>query len=82
MLEISRTIARLLGHRREEVLLEDVKSSCDIARHPWDPEHPIVLDTTAASELGYVPAGDFAGTVVAEVGLARVGLWRRESAHG
>ena len=55
VLEISRTIARLLGHRREEVLLEDVESSGDIGRHPWDAEHPIVLDATAATELGYVP---------------------------
>jgi hypothetical protein len=29
---------------------------------------PIVLDMTAAAELGYVPAGDYAATVAEEVG--------------
>lgn len=29
--------------------------------------HPVVLDTTAAAELGYVPAGDYAATVAEEV---------------
>ncbi len=65
-LEISRTIARQLGHEWEEVLL-DGEPDGDVGRHWWDPPQPIVLDTTAAVELGYVPAGDYAATVAEEV---------------
>ena len=59
-LEIARTIARHLDHSWEEVLLDDAPD--DLGRTPWDAPHPIVLDTTAALELGYVPAGDYAAT--------------------
>ncbi len=38
-----------------------------VGRHCWDPPHPIVLDMTAAAELGYTPAGDYATTVADEV---------------
>ena len=65
-LEISRTIARLLDHERDEVLLDDDADPA-LGRHPWDAPYPIVLDTTAAEELGYTPAGDYATTVVDEV---------------
>jgi nucleoside-diphosphate-sugar epimerase len=61
-LEIARTIARQLGHSWEEVLLDDAPAD-GLGRTPWDAPHPIVLDTTAALELGYVPAGDYAATV-------------------
>ena len=61
-LEISRTIARQLGHTWEEVLLDDGVDE-RLGRHPWDARHPIVLDTTAATELGYTPVGDYATTV-------------------
>jgi nucleoside-diphosphate-sugar epimerase len=62
-LEIARTVARLLDHEWEEVLLD----GDGLGAHPWDAEHPIVLDTTAAIELGYVPAGDYEATVADEV---------------
>jgi nucleoside-diphosphate-sugar epimerase len=62
-LEISRVIARHLGHSWEEILLDDGQ----LGSHPWDVEHPIVLDTSAALALGYEPAGDYATTVVEEV---------------
>jgi nucleoside-diphosphate-sugar epimerase len=65
-LEIARTIARQLGHTWEEVLLDNAPAD-GVGRHPWDAPHPIVLDTTAALELGYVPAGNYAATVAAEV---------------
>jgi nucleoside-diphosphate-sugar epimerase len=65
-LEISRTIARLLDHSWEEVLLDDAPAD-GLGRHPWDAPHPIVLDMTAALELGYEPAGDYPATVVDEV---------------
>ncbi len=38
-----------------------------VGRHPWHAPHPVVLDTSAAVPLGYVPAGDYAVTVAAEV---------------
>jgi len=62
-LEIARTIARHLDHEWEEVLVE----GAEIGRHPWDKLPPFALDTTAAHELGYVPAGDYAATVVEEI---------------
>ena len=65
-LEISRTIARHLGHVWDEVLLDEGADGT-LGRHPWDTPHPIVLDTTAAVELGYEPVGDYAATVVDEV---------------
>ena len=61
-LEIARTIARQLDHSWQEVLLDDAPAD-GLGRTPWDAPHPIVLDTTAALELGYVPAGDYAATV-------------------
>jgi nucleoside-diphosphate-sugar epimerase len=72
-LEIARTVARHLGHEWEEILVDGDEPG----RHPWDAAHPIVLDTTSAAELGYVPAGDYAATVAEEldwlVALARDG---------
>jgi len=65
-LEISRTIARHLGHDWEEVLLEEGADET-LGRHPWDTPHPIVLDMTAALELGYTPVGAYATTVADEV---------------
>jgi len=63
-LEISRTIAGLMGHEWEEVLVDGDEPG----RHPWDVLPPVVLDMTAAAELGYVPVGDYATTVVDEIG--------------
>ncbi|MGA7271384.1 MAG: NAD-dependent epimerase/dehydratase family protein, partial [Acidimicrobiia bacterium] len=60
--EISRIIAHILGHEREEILLDE---DCDpnLGRHPWEAPRPIVLDTSAATRLGYIPVGDYAFTV-------------------
>jgi nucleoside-diphosphate-sugar epimerase len=77
-LDIARTVARLLGHDWEEILLDDrvgPASQTDAAtpadpalgRHPWDARFPIVLDMAAALDLGYEPAGNYAATVAAEV---------------
>jgi nucleoside-diphosphate-sugar epimerase len=63
---ICRTIARLLGHGWEEVLLGD-DAPAGLGRHPWDRRPPIRLDTSAAEALGYRPAGDHAATVAAAV---------------
>jgi nucleoside-diphosphate-sugar epimerase len=65
-LEISRTIARQLGHTWEEVLLDD-EAGGTLGKHPWDAPHPVVLDMTAAESLGYTPAGDYATTVAEQV---------------
>jgi nucleoside-diphosphate-sugar epimerase len=65
-LEIARTIARQLDHEWEEVLLDDEDDS-GLGAHPWDKVPPFVLDTTAATRLGYVPVGDYMATVAAEV---------------
>jgi len=65
-LEISRTIARTLGHIREEVLLDGGTEEA-LGRHPWERPHPVVLDMTAAVDLGYTPVGDYARTVTSEV---------------
>lgn len=65
-LQISRTIARRLGHSWVEVLLGDDADEA-LGRHPWDAPYPIVLDMTAASDLGYAPVGDYATTVADEV---------------
>jgi hypothetical protein len=74
-LQISRTIAHQLGHDWEEVLLDDDADE-KLGRHPWDAPHPIVLDTTAATKLGYEPVGDYAATVADEVG------WLASAARG
>ena len=65
-LQISRTIAQHLNHPWHEVLLDDDAPDA-LGQYPWDKRPPVVLDTTASSELGYRPAGDYASTVVAEL---------------
>jgi nucleoside-diphosphate-sugar epimerase len=61
--EIAHVIADYLGHSWHEFLL-DGSDDVILGRTPWDTVHPIVLDTTAALELGYTPVGDYATTVV------------------
>jgi nucleoside-diphosphate-sugar epimerase len=61
--QIARAIADHLGHTWDEVLLD----GDELGRHPWDAAHPLVLDLTAAADLGYRPVGDYAATVVDEV---------------
>jgi nucleoside-diphosphate-sugar epimerase len=65
-LEISRTVAAHLGHRWREVLL-DQHAPAGLGRHPWDRVPAIRLDMSAARQLGYQPAGDYAATVTAEL---------------
>jgi NAD(P)-dependent dehydrogenase (short-subunit alcohol dehydrogenase family) len=66
-LEISRIIARHLGLAWDEVLLDGQEAPARLGRTPRDKPHPFVLDMTAAAGLGYVPAGDYAATVAAEM---------------
>jgi hypothetical protein len=65
-LEISRTIARHVDHEWREVLLDDT-APAGLGRTPWDRPYPFVLDMTAASALGYRPAGTFCTTVAEEI---------------
>ena len=65
-LQISRTIARQLDHAWDEVLLDDDADET-LGRVPWNAPHPVVLDMTAATDLGYTPVGDYAATVTEEV---------------
>ncbi len=63
---IARTIADQMGHHWEEILLEETADPA-LGRHPWARLHPILLDTTAATTLGYRPVGDYATTVADEI---------------
>lgn len=65
-LEISRVVARHLGHDRAEVLLDESADPA-LGRHPWDRRPPVVLDMAAAADLGYRPVGDYAATVADEL---------------
>lgn len=65
-LAISRVIAALTGHAWREVLLDEAAPP-RLGRHPWHRLPPVVLDTRAASALGYRPVGDYAATVADEI---------------
>jgi nucleoside-diphosphate-sugar epimerase len=60
--EICRTIAGHLGHEWEEVLLDDT-APAGLGGTPWDSPYPILLDTSAATALGYRAAGTYATTI-------------------
>ncbi|MQA82181.1 MAG: NAD-dependent epimerase/dehydratase family protein [Streptosporangiales bacterium] len=61
--DIARIIARHLAHEWEQVLLDD-DADPSLGWHPWDSPSPVILDTSAATELGYRPVGDYQATVV------------------
>mgnify|MGYP002400305905 CR=1 FL=1 len=65
-LEIARTIAGYLDHAWDEILL-NADAEPDLGQHPWDARPPIILDTSASLDLGYVPIGSYAQTVPAEL---------------
>lgn len=66
VLEISRTIAGHLDHSFDEYLL-DPDADPMLGIHPWMTAEPIILDTSAAEALGYVPVGDYSDTVAEAV---------------
>jgi len=66
-LTISRVVAAATGHSWREVLLDD-DAPPPLGRHPWHRTPPMVLDTSAATALGYRPVGDYAATVAEEIG--------------
>ena len=49
--------------RKHRPNLLDDDADPELGRHPWDNLPPVVLDMTAAHDLGYEPAGDYAHTV-------------------
>lgn len=59
-------IAHHLDHDREDTLL-DAGSNESLGHHPWDKLHPVVLDLTAATDLGYTPVGQYAAAVPDEI---------------
>ncbi|HKX75838.1 MAG TPA: NAD-dependent epimerase/dehydratase family protein [Acidimicrobiia bacterium] len=65
VLEISRAIAHYLEHDWVEVLLDGFDPI--VGRHPWEAPHPIILDMSAAIDLGYRPVGGYAQTVADEI---------------
>ena len=82
-LSISRAVAALLGHSWQELLLDPPPTGTrpaaeaqELGPNPWDAPHRIVLDTTAATELGYRLVGNYATTVADEVD------WLRTAANG
>jgi nucleoside-diphosphate-sugar epimerase len=68
-LAISRAIAGHLNHTWQEILLDntDDQETSALGHRPWESTHPVILDTTAATRLGYQPAGDYATTVADEI---------------
>jgi hypothetical protein len=65
-LTISRIIATHLAHSWSEHLLEATAPD-GLGDHPWNTVPRFVLDTSAAQRLGFVPIGDYAQTVSAEI---------------
>lgn len=59
-------VANHMGYEWNEVLLPP-GSPEGLGRTPWDKSSPVILDTTAAIELGYEPIGDYASTVGDEI---------------
>jgi len=54
VLEIVRTVAGLVDHRFDEVLLDE-DAPAFVGTTPWSSPSPFVLDTTAARALGWQP---------------------------
>ncbi len=73
---IAAVVAAHLGHHWDEILLEEHVDP-ELGRHPWDSRPPIVLDTSAATALGYRPVGDYAATVGAEIDWLTASAVRR-----
>ncbi|GAA1347357.1 NAD-dependent epimerase/dehydratase family protein [Arthrobacter roseus] len=61
-----RAIGRHLGWTGTLKFLDDV-SDPERGRNPWLARHPIVLDTIASAELGYVPVGTGLALLAEEV---------------
>lgn len=60
--DIAHAVAAHFGHDWREVFLAD-DAPAGLGAHPWDARPGIVLDTSAATALGYVPVGSYAQTI-------------------
>lgn len=60
--DISRAIASSLSHVFTEVSVES-DAPRSLGQSPWDCAYPIILDTSASLDLGYVPVGTYAETI-------------------
>lgn len=76
---IAATIATHLGHSWREILL-DGTAPAGLGRHPWDRLPPVVLDTTAALQLGYAAVGSYADTAADVIDWLASGRASRPSA--
>ena len=66
-IEISRAIARAMGHTWEEVLLPGPEQGT-VGAHPWNVEAPFVLDMSRAeAELGYRAVTNYEEAVPATI---------------
>jgi nucleoside-diphosphate-sugar epimerase len=65
-LAIARTVAGYLNYQWDEILLDN-SGKPGLGTHPWDTVPPIVLDTAAATSLGYKPEGRYSVTVADEL---------------
>lgn len=52
--------------------LIDVPDDRERGHHPWRAAHPIVLDTTASTALGYAPVGSSLELLMDEVDWVRL----------
>jgi nucleoside-diphosphate-sugar epimerase len=61
VLEIARAIGETVGHRFEEVLLEDPAGRGEVGQTPWSAAKPLLVDMAKAErELGYQAATSWA----------------------
>jgi len=72
-------IVRAIGDRigwDGRIDLVDAPEDPERGHHPWRSAHPIVLDTTAATKLGYTPAGTGLELLHEEIDWVRAGAAR------
>jgi nucleoside-diphosphate-sugar epimerase len=68
--EIVRSIGVHLGWNGT-ITGADATNDPDQGHHPWRTAHPVVLDTTAAARLGYLPVGTSLDLLVEEIDWVR-----------
>ena len=62
--QIAEVVAEYFDHAWDYI---DVADDSPLGHTPWDTASPIILDTSAATELGYLPVGTYADTVTTEL---------------
>ncbi|WP_243064162.1 NAD-dependent epimerase/dehydratase family protein [Humibacter sp. RRB41] len=64
--QIVRSIGERIGWNGELELIDD-RTDPQRGHHPWRAAHPIVLDTGAATDLGYLPVGSSLDLLTEEI---------------